>query len=144
MSVNAISIEAPPEDVFAVLADPERYVDWVVGTTDTDTVDPAWPAPGAKLRYHVGAGPLRFSDVTEVIEVQPPRRVLLHARMRPFGITEIELLLTPQGDGTQLVMREEPASGLVRATHTRLTDAVLARRNVAALERLRRIVETRA
>ena len=142
--MNAISIEAPPEDVFAVLADPERYVEWVVGTTDTDGVDAEWPAPGARLRYRVGLGPVAFSDVTEVVEVHVPRRLVLRARMQPFGTTAIELALTPEEGGTTLVLREEPASGLVRATHTRLTDAVLGRRNEAALARLRRLVETGA
>jgi uncharacterized protein YndB with AHSA1/START domain len=144
MTVNAISIEAPPEDVFAVLADPERYVQWVVGTTDTGALDAEWPAPGSRLRYRIGVGPVAYSDVTEVVEVHPPSRVVLRARMRPFGTTAIELALTPAEGGTRVVMREEPASGLVRATHTRLTDLVLGRRNEAALDRLRRLVEAGA
>jgi uncharacterized protein YndB with AHSA1/START domain len=144
VSVNAVSIEAPPEDVFAVLADPERYVEWVVGTTDTEGLDAEWPAPGSRLRYRVGVGPFGFSDVTEVVEAQPPRRVALRAHMRPFGTTAIEMVLTPEPGGTRLVMREEPASGLVRATHTRLTDIVLGRRNEAALGRLRQLVENDA
>lgn len=140
--MNAIVIEASPEEVFAVLADAERYVDWVVGTADTTSADGTWPSPGSRLRYRIGVGPLGFSDVTEVLEAQPPSRILLRARMRPFGSTEIELALTPEPRGTNLEMREEPASGLVRATHTRLTDAVLGRRNEAALDRLRRLVES--
>lgn len=140
--MNAIVIEAPPEEVFAVLADAERYVEWVVGTADTTAMDDAWPAPGSRLRYRVGIGPLGFSDVTEVVEARPPSGMVLRARMRPFGTTEIELALGPEPRGTRLQMREEPVSGLVRATHTRLTDAVLGRRNEAALGRLRRLVET--
>lgn len=138
---NAVVIEAQPEDVFAVLADPERYAEWVVGTADTSGIDGVWPAPGARLRYRVGVGRVGFSDVTEVVEARQPDRIVLRARMRPFGTTEIELALTPEPRGTRLVMREEPASGFVRATHTRLTDVVLGRRNEAALRRLRRLVE---
>jgi uncharacterized protein YndB with AHSA1/START domain len=144
VSVNTISIKASPEDVFAVFSDPERYVEWVVGTADTDGLDADWPAPGSRLRYRVRLGPVAFSDVTEVVEVHPPRRLLLRARMRPFGTTAIELALTPEEGGTRLALREEPASGLVRVTHTRLTDVILGRRNEAALGRLRRLVETGA
>jgi uncharacterized protein YndB with AHSA1/START domain len=144
VSVNVISIAAPPEDVFAVLADPERYVEWVVGTTDTNTIDEAWPAPGSRLGYRVGIGPLAFTDVTEVVEVRPPSRMVLRAQIRPLGTATIELDLSADGNGTRLVMREEPASGFVRATHTRLTDVILRRRNDAALARLRRLAEAGA
>lgn len=139
--MNVISIAAPPEDVFEVLADPERYVEWVVGTTETKAMDDAWPAEGSRLGYRVGLGPLALGDVTEVVEVRPPSRMVLRAHMRPLGTTAIELDLAADAGGTRLVMREEPASGFVRATHTRLTDVVLARRNDAALARLRRLVE---
>jgi uncharacterized protein YndB with AHSA1/START domain len=141
MAENAIFIDAPPDDVFAVLADPERYVEWVVGTADTTPQDRAWPAPGSRLRYHIGLGRLGFSDVTEVVEARRPERIVLRARMSPLGTTAIEIDLRHEPPGTRLVMREEPASGLVRVTHTRLTDIVLGRRNEAALRRLRRLVE---
>jgi uncharacterized protein YndB with AHSA1/START domain len=138
---NEIHVAAPPDAVFAVLADPRRYADWVVGTSETTEVDPAWPEVGSKLRYRVGVGPLGLSDVTEVVECEQPRRLLLRARMRPFGETAIELVLEPDGPGTRVVMVEEPVEGLVEATHTRVTDAVLAQRNTITLARLRGLVE---
>lgn len=141
MAVNEVVIEASPAEVFSVLADPERYVEWVVGTAETERVDAEWPDEGSKLRYEAGVGPLSLADVTEVVESEPPRRLLLHARMRPFGTTEIELRLERAGEGTRVVMREEPLEGLVEATHTRMTDAVLSQRNEVTLDRLKRLVE---
>jgi len=42
------------------------------------------------------------------------------------------------------VMDEEPINGVIRTIHTRLSDAALKRRNDAALQRLRRLAESRA
>lgn len=143
MAVNEIEVAAPPEAVFAVLGDPEQYVDWVVGTTDTGELDAAWPEEGATLRYEAGAGPLTVAGVTEVVESEPPRRLVLRAVVPSLGEVVIELELEPSGGGTRVVMREEPVEGVLEATHTRLSDAALARRNEVALDRLRRLVESR-
>jgi uncharacterized protein YndB with AHSA1/START domain len=144
MATNDIHVAATPEAVFAVLSKPEQYAEWVIGTKRTETVDASWPAPGSKLRWTAGVGPLETSDVTEVVEAEPGRRLLLRARMRPVGETEIELVLEPSGGGTRIVMREEPVEGLVDATHTPVGDAVLSQRNERSLDRLRELVEGRA
>jgi uncharacterized protein YndB with AHSA1/START domain len=138
---NEIRIAASREAVFAVLADPERYADWILGTSETRGANGDWPAEGSSLRYRAGIGPIALSDATEVIESDPPRRLLLRARMRPFGETAIELELEPEDTGTRLVMTEEPVEGLVDATHNPVTDAVLSKRNEVTLERLRSLVE---
>jgi uncharacterized protein YndB with AHSA1/START domain len=71
---NRIHIEAPPEQVFAVLSDPERYPGWVVGAADTIKFDDEFPAPGSSFRHRVGLGPFTLSDRTWVVELDPPRR----------------------------------------------------------------------
>jgi len=141
MARNEIRIEAPPEAVFAVLADPERYEDWVVATSETSAAAGRWPEEGSSLRYRVGVGPLTVSDVTEVVESDPPSRLLLRARMHRLGETAIALELEPDGSGTRVVMTEEPVEGLVDAVHNRVSDAVLSKRNVLTLSRLRTLAE---
>ena len=141
MARNETRVAAPPEAVWAVLADPSRYEDWVVGTTETEGVDGTWPDAGSTLRYRAGVGPVALSDVTEVVDSDPPHRLLLRARMRPFGETAIDLELIPEDGGTRVVMSEEPVEGLVDATHNPVSDAVLSQRNERTLDRLRRLVE---
>ena len=143
MAVNEIEVAAAPEAVFAVLADPERYADWVVGAAETDELDPSWPAEGATLRYEAGAGPLTVAGVTEVVESEPPRRLVLRALVPSLGEVAIELELEASAAGTRVVMREEPVEGVLEAAHTKLSDAALSRRNEVALDRLRRLVEER-
>ena len=141
MARNQIRIEASREAVFALLAEPERYADWILGTSETRGANGDWPGEGSSLRYRAGIGPIALSDVTEVVESDPPRRLLVRARMRPFGETAIELELEPEDTGTRLVMTEEPVEGLVEAAHGSVVDAALSARNEHTLERLRALVE---
>jgi uncharacterized protein YndB with AHSA1/START domain len=64
-------IHVPPEQVFAVLADPAAYADWVVGSDTIRDADPTWPAVGSKFHHRVGIGLLKVNDHTEVVEVDP-------------------------------------------------------------------------
>ena len=50
MARNRVHIHASPEEVFAVLADPERYPDWVVGAAGIRDADESFPAAGSRFR----------------------------------------------------------------------------------------------
>jgi uncharacterized protein YndB with AHSA1/START domain len=136
-------IGVPPERVFAVLSDPRSYGHWVVGADTIRDADPAWPAEGSRFYHRVGMGPLKLNDHTEVLEVDPPRKLVLHARARPLGTATVTLLLTPQGDGTDVTMREEAGDPLSRLAINPLTDWLVHHRNVESLRRLKGIAETR-
>lgn len=142
MATTHQQISAPPERVFAVLSDPQSYGDWVVGSDTIRDADPAWPAAGSRFYHRVGVGPFKLNDHTEVLEVDPPRRLVLHARARPLGTAKVTLLLTPQGDATLVTMREEAGDPLSRLAINPLTDWLVHHRNVESLRRLKRIAET--
>src|SRR5215218_6959951 len=88
---NRVHIHASPEDVFAVLADPCRYPEWVVGASSIREYDEGFPAVGSRFHHEVGPGPLNLKDYSEVTEVDPPRRLVLKAKARPLGTATIEL-----------------------------------------------------
>ena len=132
----------PIERVFAVLADPRSYGDWVVGSDTIRDADPAWPAAGSRFHHRVGVGPLKLDDHTEVLEVDPPSKLVLHARARPLGTAKVSLLLAPHGDATHVTMREEAGDPLSRLAINPLTDRLVHHRNVESLRRLKRIAET--
>jgi uncharacterized protein YndB with AHSA1/START domain len=132
----------PPERVFAVLSDPESYADWVVGSHSIRDADPDWPAVGSRFHHRVGAGPLNVKDHTEVLEVDPPRRLVLRARARPLGTAKVEIVLEPRDGGTHVTMTEVAGDPLSQLAINRLTDPLVHRRNVESLRRLRRISET--
>jgi uncharacterized protein YndB with AHSA1/START domain len=143
MSTVQIHIDAPPERVFDVLADPKTYADWVVGSDNIRDSDPGWPAPGSRFHHRVGVPPLRVRDNTEVVESDPPHLLVLHARARPLlGTAEVRLKLEPEDGGTRVTMYEGPVDLLSRLVINPLTDRLIDIRNRKSLERLKRIAET--
>jgi uncharacterized protein YndB with AHSA1/START domain len=139
-----IEIEAPPEQVWAVLAEPKHYPDWVVGASAIRDADPGFPAPGTRFHHRVGFGPLKIDDHSEAVEAEPPRRLKLRAKARPLGTAFVTLVLEPTARGTHVTMYEEPADLLSRVVYNPITDLLLHGRNVESLRRLKALVEARA
>lgn len=143
MATNERYIEAQPERVFDVLADGWAYSNWVVGTSHMRAVDASWPARGSKLHHASGPWPLALRDESVVDVVEPNRRLELTVRGRPLGEAKVMIALSAEGDGTKVIMNEEPISGPGHWVHNSVTDRVLARRNTEALDRLAAIAERR-
>jgi uncharacterized protein YndB with AHSA1/START domain len=142
MATTRTQIAASPDEVFAALANPENYGDWVVGSDTVRDADPAWPKVGTRFHHRIGFGLLKVSDHTEVLAVDPPHRLVMHARARPLGTAKVTMLLAG-GDGrTDVTMIEVAGDRLSRLALNRLTDPLIHVRNVEALRRLKRIVET--
>lgn len=135
-------IDAPPEQVFAVLADAETYADWVVGSDVIRAVDGHWPAVGSRFHHKVGVWPVKIRDHTEVLEADPPHRLVIHARARPAGTAKVGFLLAPWEGGTYVTMIEVAGDRLSRLAINPLTDVLVHARNVESLRRLKRIAET--
>lgn len=134
---------APPAAVFAVLADGERYADWVVGAKKIRSVDAHWPTPGAELRHKVGAGPLAIRDRSTVQAVDPGRSITLKVRARPAGVARVHIELEPAADGgTEIRMEESPIEGVAKTIDNPFQRLLLRGRNVEALRRLANIAET--
>lgn len=142
MARNRVHIDASPEEVFAVLSDPCRYPEWVVGAAGVRDHDRKFPAPGARFHHEVGPWPLNLRDYTEVVEVEAPRRLVLKAKARPLGTATISIGLGASGGGTEVVMEEVPGDRLTSVlAGNSLADAVLRVRNAEALARLKRLLE---
>jgi uncharacterized protein YndB with AHSA1/START domain len=136
MATTVRLIPAPPERIWSVLADPESYGYWVVGSKTIRDTEGDWPQPGAKIHHRVGIGPLKINDNTQVVAAEPPARLVLHARARPLGTARVELELHPEGTSTRVVMVEEPGDRLSRILHNPLTDRLIDVRNRHTLARL--------
>jgi hypothetical protein len=143
MARNSIWVGAPVEVVWSVLADPFAYPEWVVGAQRARAADPGWPAPGSRLHHRVGIGPLSVRDRTTVIEADPPRRSVLDAAARPLGRARVEICLHAEGDGTRVVMVEDPSGFTAPLRLNPAIQALIKLRNVEALRRFRDIAERR-
>jgi NAD(P)-dependent dehydrogenase (short-subunit alcohol dehydrogenase family)/uncharacterized protein YndB with AHSA1/START domain len=139
---NRVHIHATPEEVFAVLSDPECYPAWVVGADAIRDYDEGFPAVGSRFHHKVGPGPVNIRDHTEVVELDPPRRLALQAKARPLGTATIELELEASEDGTVVLMEETPGDRLTALfVGNPVADTALRVRNAEALARLKRLVE---
>ncbi|MEH0983492.1 SRPBCC family protein [Micromonospora sp. CPCC 205556] len=130
-------IDAPPQQVFDVLADGWTYSDWVVGTVHVRDVDEHWPAVGAQLHHRAGPWPLSLQDASTVLACEPPRKLVLRAGLWPAGEAIVVFTLEPVGDGaTRVSIGEDFAAGPLRWIRNKLNDLVLHQRNKETLSRL--------
>jgi uncharacterized protein YndB with AHSA1/START domain len=141
MARNEAFIAAPVKDVFAFLAEPATYADWVVGSREIVSADEGWPAAGSEFEHVVGVPPLVIQDRTKVVAASPPSRLVLHARARPLPSARITFHLLPEGDGTRVTMIEDFENGLVNLVTRPLGHAAVRLRNRETLRRLKRLAE---
>ncbi|MBW3558065.1 MAG: SRPBCC family protein, partial [Actinobacteria bacterium] len=143
MAVTSMPVAGTPEEVFALLADPYTYEDWVVGCDDIRAVEGEWPEPGSLFHHTVGVGLVKVKDNTKVVEVEPDRRLVLEARARPAGIVKVIFTLEPEGDGTKVTIEEYPVRGVARTIHNPGQDFLIRLRNAETLRRLDQQVRER-
>ena len=105
MARNRISVSATPDEVFAVLSDPYKYPEWVLGTTEVVAADGSWPKTGSSFDYRAGPPPLVWSGTTEVVDVDPPRRLVLQTTL-PIGGVHIDIEIHPAEEGSTIFITE--------------------------------------
>ncbi len=142
MATVEIQVDASPEQVFGVLSMPERYEDWVVGSSDIRDVEGGWPRTGATFHHTQIVPKVGIKDTTTVLESEPPRYLCLCVRARPVVIAKVELHMQATAGGTRVEMVETPVGGFVGKLHNPLFDLGLKLRNAESLRRLKRIAES--
>ena len=144
MARTKIRTTASPEQVFAVLTDPEAYVDWVVGAKAIRAVDEDWPAVGSAFHHSLGAGPATLDDSTTVTELEAPWRLVLCGRAGPLATMAIVLEVHRAGEETEVTIVERAAAGApswLIGPAAWLMDVLIHLRNVESLRRLRQLSE---
>ncbi|MFD9337823.1 SRPBCC family protein [Streptomyces sp. NPDC060028] len=141
MAVRHQLIRRPPRAVWAVLADPTLYGEWVVGPSESTPLDPTWPEPGSRLRYTVRLGPWSSEGVTTVRHQETGKELELEASFKALGTARIFLQLRPWGEETLIICDEHPLRGLGGTLHNPAFEALLQLRHRGMLARLARVVE---
>ncbi|WP_320783757.1 SRPBCC family protein [Streptomyces sp. CRN 30] len=135
-------IRRSPRDVWAVLADGDRYAEWVVGTAESHPVRGHWPEVGSALRYEVRTGPLTLHNQTVVRFCDEGRELGLEAQAGPLGTARIAIEVRPWGEDTLVVIDEHPLSGVGGALHNVGLEAFITIRHRAMLKRLADVCES--
>ncbi len=129
------TIQASPEEVYAVLSDPDTYPEWLAGAQHIRHVDADFPNAGAGFDHEVGPTEgTTVSDDSKSLVNDPPHRLQLEVHVGPVkGIVDFQLTRT--GSGTEVCFREH-AAGRLRAAMP-LLRGVIHLRNKASLARLK-------
>lgn len=143
MARNEVFISASPSTVFDVLSDPRAYPEWVPGTRAVRSADARWPQEGTAFEYVAGAPGVGITDRTRVVAALPPVMLELRVRLGRFFTVRAAIELAPEGNGTRLVLVEEPASRVLSILIGPAGHFIIKVRNVEALNRLKRIAEAR-
>ncbi|MFF6883019.1 SRPBCC family protein [Streptomyces sp. NPDC012421] len=143
MAVRHQLVRRPPQSVWAVLADPTSYGEWVAGPSESVPLDDTWPAVDSRLRYRIRLGPWAVEGVTTVRHQETGRELELEAAFPPLGTARIFLQLRPWGEETLVVCDEHPLRGLGGALHNPVSEAALQLRHRGMLARLAAVVERR-
>ena len=106
MATNEKLIDAPVEAVFEVLVDPASCAE-CVGSADV-----------------------------ALLEYDPNCRVAVEVHRGPFGVTRVDLEVTPQNGGTRVRMVECPTGGLLKPMNNRMLELLAHARNGRGLDRL--------
>ncbi|GAA1853105.1 SRPBCC family protein [Asanoa iriomotensis] len=144
MVATSLVIDAPPERVFAVLADGWSYASWVVGASHIRAVDADWPAVGARLHHQVGPWPLHIKDQSIVYAVVPDRFLELHARAWPLGEARVVLELEPIDEATRVTLSYDLIAGVGQRIPKPIQSLALRPRSSEMLHRLSDIAERRS
>jgi uncharacterized protein YndB with AHSA1/START domain len=97
---NTITIERPPSEVFAYLADFENLPRWNHAISETHKMTPG--APGVGSRYtQVRTIPKRSEETFEVIEFEPDHRLAVQGTFGPLT-GQATYVLQPSNNGTTL------------------------------------------
>lgn len=136
-------MEASPDQVWSVLADGWLYSSWVVGAARIRQVEHDWPATGSRIHHSAGMWPLMLDDDSEVLEADPPRRLVLRARGWPAGEAQVTILLHPHGPHTEVEILEDAVRGPGLLVPRPVRSVTLGLRNTETLRRLALIAEGR-
>ena len=126
---SEIVIGAPPDTVFPYFTDPERMVRWMGTEADMDA------RPGGAFRILVAG---RYAAGGEFVEVDPPNRVVFtwgwegEGNAVPPGSSTVEVTLTPQDEGTRVVLVHRDLPEDSRAPHAHGWEHYVQRLAIAA------------
>jgi uncharacterized protein YndB with AHSA1/START domain len=114
-----VRIAASPATVWSFWTDAERLCEWWASAAEVEA------RPGGVFRVTMGdGGPVMLG---EYVELQPHARLVFsfgweHAEMRdlvPPGSTQVEVILTPDGDYTEVLLRHSLLPAAQAAEHAK-------------------------
>ena len=143
MTRNAMTVAAPADTVFSVLADPRAYDHLLPGDRRVRGFDQDWPRPGSAVHQTLGIGPIAVPEEIEVVEIDEPGLVQLRVRVIPLCVHRLDFRLRTEDGGTYVMVDSWPVAGPTSKVWNPLLDQVAWARVEELLRRLSQMVERR-
>ena len=131
-------VDVEREAVWAVLADPKAYGQWVSGAIDVTDLDDSWPAAGAVFAFNYRGGPLRLSGHAAVEEAHPPGHMRIRWSRGPFADSLADVAVGKTERACVIRIEEHPR-GLRSSWFSNQTWSAGPSANAISLERLERL-----
>ncbi|MYW46317.1 SRPBCC family protein [Streptomyces sp. SID161] len=144
MAVRHRVIKADPAVVWEVLADGNRYAEWVVGTGDSRPRSGRWPRKDASLTYEIRLGPVRLNNQTVVRHCREGSLLELEIIAGLLGTARFSIELREWGEDCLVLVDEHPLRGAGAAVHNVGVEALIQLRHRSMLARLARCCEETA
>ncbi|MEU6807797.1 SRPBCC family protein [Streptomyces sp. NPDC046831] len=141
MAIRHQLIKTDPGTVWNVLADGNRYAEWVVGTAASHEVRGDWPEVGAALEYEVRLGPARLTNRTVVRRCVEGSVLELEAKAGWLGTARIAVELRSWGEYCLVLLDEHPLQGTGGTLHNAGIECLIQIRHRAMLARLADVCE---
>jgi uncharacterized protein YndB with AHSA1/START domain len=133
------TVSAPPETVFAYLADLDHLPAWQTGVLETQRTSDGPMAVGATARVVRQLMGQRFEAPLTVSDYDPPRRMVIDSAVSGVSVSiALDLVAAPDGGSEIAVVAEIRGSGLTAFMEPMIGSAA-GSDLAASLERLREI-----
>lgn len=134
-------VRAPPEQVYAFMADLANWPRWQSDMKTTELVEGDRAAPGARYHYVSKAMGQTFDSTVRVVRAEAPREVAFEGEwtgmIRPSG----RYLIEPAPGGARVTLNPHPQARGIGKLMAPLMSIMIKRLNQQHLEALRNAVE---
>ena len=124
-------LKAPPEAVWRVLSDPQRYAQWVVFTDEVTSVGEGEFGQGTVYHELGGVEPFKGASRWTVAEFDPPRHQVHVGKQGPLTI-HLDFRLEPTQEGTRYTQETETRFFPLLWPFAALMEALFMRRRMEA------------
>ena len=136
----SITIDRPPDDVFAFVADPMQEARWAPVVDEVRMTSDGAVGVGSTYDEDIHFLGRRYTVNFEVLEYEPPRTMNVRMSGGPAKLTGLRLV-EPANGGSRLTVRTEGPSGLFFGVIERLVGWAARRRLTTALATVKKILE---
>jgi uncharacterized protein YndB with AHSA1/START domain len=140
----SIEINAPPEDVYDLMLDPERLKEWVTIHRKLNRADDGRPHTGFEMDQTLSLRGTSFKVHWTLTEAERPHSATWEGRGPARSYARTTYRLTPDGDGTRFEYENEfkpPGGRIGRAASRFVVGGVPQREANRSLERLKALLE---